>query len=85
MLRFTFCFIICAIGVSLVKAAFGSTLWDRLLALNLISAKTVMLLCVYSVANGDIMLLDIAIAYSVVGFLGVTLLSNFILKGGRQK
>ncbi len=85
MLIFTIYFIIAAIAVSLVKVIIGPTIWDRLLALNLISAKTVMLLTAYSVRMGNLRLLDISIAYVVVGFLGVTLLSSYILRGGRQK
>ena len=85
MLLFTIYFIIAATAVFLVKAIIGPTIWDRLLALNLISAKTVMLLTAYSVYMGNLKLLDISIVYVVVGFLGVTLLSSYILRGGRQK
>nr|WP_252187780.1 monovalent cation/H+ antiporter complex subunit F [Anaeromonas frigoriresistens] len=63
----------------------GPTLWDRLLCLNLISAKTILLLAIYGVYRDNIMLLDIAISYGIIGFLTITLLSRFILRGGRQK
>lgn len=85
MMLATIYVIIIAIFLLTLKAAFGPTVWDRLLALNLISAKTVMLLTAYSVYTGDLRLLDISMSYVIVGFLGVTLLSSFILRGGRQK
>jgi len=85
MILATIYVIIAAIFLLALKAAFGPTVWDRLLALNLISAKTVMLLTAYSVYTGDLRLLDISMSYVIVGFLGVALLSSFILRGGRQK
>ena len=77
--------LIVAMLITVVRLAMGPTLWDRLLALNLISAKTILLLAVYGVYKDELMLLDISISYGIIGFLTITLLSRFILRGGRQK
>lgn len=69
----------------LIKIIMGPTTWDRLMCINLFSAKTILLLSIYGVYKENTMLLDISISYGIIGFLGITLLSRFILRGGRQK
>jgi len=71
--------------VTMIRMVLGPTIWDRLLALNLISAKTTLLLVIYAVYKENLLLLDISISYGIIGFLGITLLSRFILRGGRLK
>ena len=85
LLLITMIILVIAMLITVVRMAIGPTLWDRLLALNLISAKTILLLAVYGVYKDDLMLLDISISYGIIGFLTITLLSRFILRGGRQK
>jgi len=85
MLIITFFIIIAAIFIILFKLIKGPTIWDRLMALNIISIKSIMLITVYAVYKNDQILMDISITYSIIGFLTVTLLSRFILKGGRLK
>jgi len=77
--------LVAAMVVTVIRMIIGPTIWDRLLALNLISAKTILLLAVYGVYKNNPLLLDISISYGIIGFLSITLLSRFILKGGRQK
>ncbi|MBS4538357.1 pH regulation protein F [Clostridium sp. D2Q-11] len=84
-LRITLIVLILGMLGLIIKMILGPTLWDRLLCLNLISAKTILLLAIYGVYRDNIMLLDIAISYGIIGFLTITLLSRFILRGGRQK
>ncbi len=68
--------------IQLIK---GKTLWDRILMLNLISAKVVLIIAVYAIFIDNLVFLDIAISYGIIGFLTMTLLSKFIMTGGRQK
>jgi len=53
--------------------------------LNLISAKVVLFIAVYAIYLKNVILLDIAISYGIIGFLTMTLLSKFIMTGGREK
>lgn len=77
--------LILAILVSFIRLIMGPTIWDRLLMVNLISAKVVMFMAVYAIWDDSIMIMDIAIAYGIVGFLTITLLSKYIMTGGREK
>ncbi|MFZ5351358.1 MAG: monovalent cation/H+ antiporter complex subunit F [Bacillota bacterium] len=69
----------------LIKLFISKTIWDRLLALNIISSQSLMFLIVLSVYKNSEMLLDISLIYGITGFIGLSLFSRFILKGGRQK
>ncbi|MDK2917830.1 MAG: multicomponent Na+:H+ antiporter subunit [Candidatus Petromonas sp.] len=84
-LVFTMFLLVIAMSISLIRMIIGPTVWERLLALNLVSVKTILLLSVYGVYKENILLLDISISYGIIGFLAITLLSRLILRGGRQK
>jgi multicomponent Na+:H+ antiporter subunit F len=77
--------LVLAILFALIQMVRGKTLWDRILMLNLISAKVVLIIALYAVYEDNMMFLDIAISYGIIGFLTMTLLSKFIMTGGRQK
>ncbi|MTI68244.1 MAG: pH regulation protein F [Firmicutes bacterium] len=85
MLKITIILLIISMLTTSIRMVFRATIWDKLLALNLISAKTILLLAVYAVYKDNIFLLDLSISCGIIGFLGITLLSRFILRGGRQK
>lgn len=84
-LMITMFLLIIAMIITSIRMIIGPTTWDRLLALNLISAKTVLLLAIYGIYKKNLLLLDVSISYGIIGFLSITLLSRFILRGGRQK
>jgi multicomponent Na+:H+ antiporter subunit F len=77
--------LVLAILFALIQMVRGKTLWDRILMLNLISAKVVLIIALYAVFVDNMMFLDIAISYGIIGFLTMTLLSKFIMTGGRHK
>ncbi|MBP2027897.1 multicomponent Na+:H+ antiporter subunit F [Acetoanaerobium pronyense] len=85
MLEFSMLFISLAIFITLIKFFIGNTVWEKLLALNLISVKVILLICIYAVYKKNPMLLDIGIIYGIIGFLTVIILTRFVIKGGRQK
>ncbi|SHJ82870.1 monovalent cation/H+ antiporter complex subunit F [Paramaledivibacter caminithermalis] len=85
LLQITMVLLAAAMFASLVRMIIGPTIWERLLALNLISAKTLLLLVVHGVYKQKIILLDIAFTYGIIGFLTITLLARLILAGGREK
>ncbi len=76
---------ILAILASFIRLIIGPTIWDRILMVNLISAKVVMFIAVYAIYVDSILILDIAISYGIIGFLTITLLSKYIMTGGREK
>lgn len=77
--------LILAILVSFIRLVIGPTIWDRILMINLISAKVIMFMVVFAIWERSELILDIAIAYGIVGFLTITLLSKYIMTGGREK
>jgi multicomponent Na+:H+ antiporter subunit F len=70
---------------SFIRMLKGPTIWDRILMLNLISAKVIIMIAIYAILQDSTTLLDIAISYGIIGFLTMTLLSKFIMTGGREK
>ncbi len=84
-LLITLLVLVLAMILSFIRLIQGKTIWDRILMLNLISAKVVLFVAVYAIYIDNIVLLDIAISYGIIGFLTMTLLSKFIMTGGREK
>jgi len=84
-LLITLLVLVLAMILSFVRLLQGKTLWDRILMLNLMSAKVVLFIAVYAIYVNRLVLLDIAISYGIIGFLTMTLLSKFIMAGGREK
>jgi multicomponent Na+:H+ antiporter subunit F len=77
--------LVLGIMASFIRMLKGPTIWDRILMLNLISAKVVLLIAIYAIYMESLTLLDIAISYGIIGFLTMTLLSKFIMTGGNEK
>ena len=85
MLEATILFILISIAILIYYMLTGDSIWERLIGLNLIVIKIVLLITVYAVMIESSAVLDISITYSIVGFIAMTLLSRFLLKGGRLK
>ena len=71
-----------AIGVlsvgGVIRIVIGPTVWDRLLGMGLISSKIVVAIVVFAYIMGRTFLLDIAIIYSLLGFISSVLIARFI-------
>jgi len=60
----------------------GPTPWDRLLAYNAASSRVVGVLAITAAVAGRPYLLDVAVVYVALSFLGVIILSRFMERGG---
>ena len=60
----------------------GPTVWDRLLVLNMIASKILIAIVILARLMELSYLLDIALVYAVLGFLGTILMARFIEKRG---
>lgn len=60
------------------RVVVGPTIWDRLLGLNLVSSKIIMAIIVFALMIQRTFLLDIAIVYALLGFIGSVLIARFI-------
>jgi len=63
----------------------GPTAWDRLLAYNSASNRVVVVLAIAAVTAGQPALLDVAVVYVALGFLGIIILARFMERGGASR
>lgn len=61
----------------------GPSIWDRLLGLNLFSITMIILMIIYALINKLDYLLDIAIVYALLGFIGIVFIARFIQRKGK--
>jgi len=69
--------LILTMGLALVRAILGPTVYDRVLAVNMFGTKTVLLLSVISFFFGRPDFLDLALAYALINFIGVLAVLKF--------
>ena len=66
---------------TLYRSIFGPTVLDRLVGVNAIGSKTVVLLVIIGLLYGRVdMFVDIAIAYALLNFIAVLAASRFFQK-----
>ena len=74
------------LSLYIVRIVKGPSIWDRLLGLNLMSTKIVIIIIIFASLNETAYLLDFAIVYALLGFIGIFFTARFLLgrtKGGR--
>ena len=60
----------------LLRAILGPRFTDRLIAVNLVGTKTIILICVIAMYIGESYLVDVALVYALISFLAVVVLAN---------
>lgn len=65
-----------AICFCLIRALLGPRFTDRIIAVNLISTKTIILICILAFYIGEQYLVDVAVVYALISFLAVVVLAN---------
>ena len=63
--------ILVTMGLALARALAGPTTYDRIAAVNMFGTKTVLLIAVLGFLSGRTDLLDIALVYALINFIGV--------------
>jgi multicomponent Na+:H+ antiporter subunit F len=63
--------------IALIRAVLGPTLYDRILAVNVVGTKTVLLISVLSVTAGRGDMVDIALVYALINFISVIAVLRF--------
>ena len=69
--------LIITMALALLRAVLGPTVYDRVLAVNMIGTKTVLLLSVIAFLIGRPDFLDLALAYALINFIGVLAVLEF--------
>lgn len=64
----------------LIRAVRGPAIWDRLLALNLIATKIIVIVVLFASMDGEAFLLDFALLYSLSSFIGTIFIALFLSK-----
>ena len=74
-------------ALGLVRAALGPTVFDRILALNMIGTETVLLIAVFGFMSGRPDFLDLALVYALMNFIGSIAVAKFARFGnlGRDR
>ena len=71
-----------AIALCLVRLFLGPTVPDRVLAVDSITYCGILVLAILGVQYGQEMLLDVAIAFSILAFIGTIIISKYL--GGEK-
>ena len=66
------------LGLYLIRVFIGPSAWDRLLAMNLISVKVLIVLILLATIEESTFFLDVAIVCILLGFIGTIFISQFI-------
>lgn len=83
-------FLLVAVSLALLRAVLGPSVFDRLLATNVIGTCTVLLLAVIGFLTGRPEFLDLALVYGLLNVIGTVAVLKFFRYGnlgdpGREK
>lgn len=73
--------ILITILLALVRALLGPTVYDRISAMNMLGTKTILLIAVFAFFSGRHDLLDIALVYALINFIGVVAVLKLVEQG----
>jgi len=67
-----------------VRIVKGPSIWDRLLGMNLVSTKIIMIIIIFASVHETSYLLDFALVYALFGFIGVIFTALFLLDRAKE-
>jgi len=73
--------ILVTMGLALLRALAGPTTYDRIAAVNMFGTKTVLLIAVLAFLSDRTDLLDIALVYALINFIGVIAALKLVAQG----
>ncbi len=68
--------------LTMLRIFIGPTVWDRLLAFNLTASKIVIAIVLFALAMDKPYLLDVALVYSLLGFVATVFIARFVEQKG---
>jgi len=69
----------------LYRAAFGPSVADRMVAINVIGTKTVILVVGVSIASRQLYYVDIALVYGLIGFVATVGVASYLERIGGEE
>ncbi|WP_291632942.1 monovalent cation/H+ antiporter complex subunit F [Clostridium sp.] len=82
LLTFSILFLSITIFICMFRAVKGPTAADRLIAINVIGTKTIVLILIVSFLLNETYFVDVAIVYALISFLSSIIISKFIENSG---
>jgi multicomponent Na+:H+ antiporter subunit F len=73
-----------AILISFVRLIKGPSVPDRVIALDLIAIQAVGIIAVHAIGSNQPTLLDAAIVFALIVFLGTVILARYLERGGSR-
>ena len=73
--------ILISMAMAVARAVLGPLVFDRILAVNMFGTKSVLLVAVFAFLSGRADVLDIALLYSLLNFLGVVAALRLVDRG----
>lgn len=73
--------ILITMTLALARALMGPTVFDRIAAINVFGTKTVLLIAVFALFSGRTDLLDIALVYALINFIGMVAVLRYVKYG----
>lgn len=73
--------VLITMAMAVARALLGPTVFDRILAVNMFGTKAVILIALYTHISGRADLLDIALLYSLLNFVGVVAALRLLERG----
>jgi multicomponent Na+:H+ antiporter subunit F len=73
--------ILVTMGLALVRALLGPSVCDRILAVNMFGTKTVLLIAILAFLSGRTDIIDIALIYALINFIGVVAVLKLVEQG----
>ena len=68
-------------ALALARALMGPTIFDRIAAINMFGTKIVLLIAVLAFLSGRMDVLDIALVYALINFIGVIAVMKLEVSG----
>lgn len=77
--------ILATMGLAIVRALMGPTVYDRVLAVNMFGTKTALLLAVIAFIFERPAFLDLALAYALINLVGILAVLEFSQYRAREE
>lgn len=85
LLTFSILFLSATIFICMLRAIKGPSAADRLIAINVIGTKTIVLIIIVSFLLNETYFVDVAIVYALINFLSSIVIAKYIENSGGEK
>ena len=69
----------------ILRAIKGPSIWDRLLAMSIMSTKIIVIIVLFASMNETAYILDFAIIYALFGFIGIIFIALFLSERSQRE